>query len=71
LPEKVSITELMADISVVVLYSFITKASKRELCMCHLYLDVKKSLFEVDTFLTPMRWIFTVRVPWAFGGEVT
>lgn len=60
----------MADIYVEVLYSFITKASKREYCICHLYLDVKRSLFGVDKLLTLMRWISIVRVPWAFGGEV-
>lgn len=35
--------------------------------MCHLYLDVKRSLLGVDTFLTPLRCIFIVTVPWASG----
>lgn len=49
---------LMADIFLVVLYSFITKASRREYFMCHLYPDVKMSLLGMGEFLALLRWIF-------------
>lgn len=61
---------LMADIFLVVLYPFITKASRREYFMCHLYLGVKRSLLGMGKFSTLLRWLFTVRMPWVLNGDV-
>lgn len=61
---------LMADIFLVVLYSFITKASRREYFMCHLYLGVKRSLLGMGKFSTLLRRLFTIKMLWALNGDV-